>query len=195
MNPLMSFIFALGKTLYGCLSLSLLMAFVAAVAYWLYSKLSKEDEEKPSSIKPVLILILIQMFIYSIYVFPLHYDAYSSPVSSYDKVAERYQEEYPSTWAYISKYSDDPYDYVVYYDIIWGDLQKYHGDGIFFDTLSKYEQSLVDYPTVDEYICRVQGSNTYHSTASCYTLLRSDVITLSSKYSYLYEPCSKCVGE
>lgn len=110
-------------------------------------------------------------------------------------IAAYYQRYYPVSWAYLFKYADNPYDYVVYYDDVWGDLQKYHGDGISFATLTPYEQSLVNYPTIGSNIYFARGGTTYHSTYLCYTLLRSQVSVRPARYSYMYEPCSKCVGE
>lgn len=106
-----------------------------------------------------------------------------------------YKMNFPMTWGYISKYADSPANYIVYYHNVWGDLQKYHGDGIPFDTLSRYEQSLVNYPPIGLYIYFAKGSNTYHSTRDCYTLLRSETSFRGAKSAYMYEPCSKCVGE
>lgn len=117
-------------------------------------------------------------------------------VSSTASVADYYKETYPATWAYISKYAQYPSTYVILYDRFWGDLQQYHGDGIPFDTLSGYEQSLIHYPTKGAQIYfATSTSTTYHATGACYTLLRSDPITRSSSLAYKYSPCSKCVGD
>lgn len=106
-----------------------------------------------------------------------------------------YKMNFPMTWGYISKYSDNPSEYIVFYHDVWGDLQKYHGDGIPFDTLSWYEQSLVDYPDIGSYIYFAVGGKTYHSTRDCYTLLRSETSLRSSQFASQYSPCSKCVGD
>lgn len=101
------------------------------------------------------------------------------------------------TWGYISKNADYPSSYVITYDRIWGDLQRYRGDGIPFDTLTRYEMSLVNYPAIGSKVYFSSAtSRTYHSTLSCYTLLKSSSpVYRSSSTRYQYEPCSKCVGE
>lgn len=107
-----------------------------------------------------------------------------------------YERYYPNTWNYICKYTFSPYEYVKIYDRIWGDLQRYHGDGIPFATLTAYEQSLVNYPDHGQYIYVSSGSHTYHNTRDCYTLLRSTSVLRYSYISHIrYSPCSKCVGE
>ena len=109
---------------------------------------------------------------------------------------DKYRILYPSTWAYIYKNAEDPYEYIEYYDSVWGDLQRYHGDGIPFNTLTSYEQSLVHYPEKGSYIYFAsKTSKTYHSTAKCYTLLKSNVVSRLATISSRFEPCSKCVGE
>lgn len=118
-----------------------------------------------------------------------------STTTSTTNWATYYKANYPMTWGYISKYADDPTTYVQFYQKVWGDLQKYHGDGIPFETLTRYEQSLVHYPSIGQYIYFAVGERTYHSTRDCYTLLRSETSLRMAKYAYLYDPCSKCVGE
>ena len=121
---------------------------------------------------------------------PMSTSASSTPLVFY------YQMNYPMTWGYISKYSSAPESYLQTYDRIWGDLQRYHGDGIPFDTLSRYEQSLVNYPGIGSYIYFANASSReYHSTVYCYTLLRSNPVQRSSRYASQYNPCSKCVGD
>lgn len=115
--------------------------------------------------------------------------------SSQSSILQYYQHNYPQTWGYISKYADDPFNYLQYYHSVWGRLQVYHGDGIPFGTLTAFEQRLVSYPPIKSYIYLATGQTTYHSTPDCYTLLRSDVYAEPSKYFSLYDPCSKCVGE
>lgn len=115
--------------------------------------------------------------------------------SSQSSILQYYQHNYPQTWGYISKYADDPFNYLQYYHSVWGRLQVYHGDGIPFGTLTAFEQRLVSYPPIKSYIYLATGQTTYHSTPDCYTLLRSDVYAEPSKYFSFYEPCSKCVGE
>lgn len=106
-----------------------------------------------------------------------------------------YKQNYPMTFAYIVMYSNNPMTYFMIYDSYWGDLQDAHGDGIIFRTLTPYEQSLVHYPKIGEYIYISDGGSTYHSTPYCYSLLRSSVIKTSSLRRYFYVPCSKCVGD
>ena len=120
----------------------------------------------------------------------------SIPQLSRLNLAKYYKENYPKTWGYIKKYADDPLDYVEFYDSVWGDLQEYMGDGIPFETLTKYEQSLVNYPKLwNTVFVASTSSNTYHSTADCYTLLRSSPLAKPySKYKDK-DPCSKCVGD
>lgn len=103
---------------------------------------------------------------------------------------------YPMTWGYFEINTEDPFAYSLFYQAIWGDLQEYRGDGIPFDTLSRYEKSLVDYPTIGAYIYfSSASSNVYHSTNYCFTLLKSTPIRRAAQYRYMYTPCSKCVGE
>lgn len=121
---------------------------------------------------------------------PMRTSSAASPLSFY------YQMNYPMTWGYISKYAAVPESYIQTYDRIWGDLQRYHGDGIPFDTLSRYEQSLVNYPGIGSYIYFASASSReYHSTVYCYTLLRSTPVQRSSRFASQYNPCSKCVGD
>ena len=115
------------------------------------------------------------------------------PTSS---LADYYKSTYPMTWGYILKNSTSPYTYIYTYDNIWGDLQRYHGDGILFSTLSPYEQSLVNYPAIANSVYFSSStSSTYHSIPYCYTLLGSQLTTRSAQYRNQYSPCSKCVGE
>lgn len=110
--------------------------------------------------------------------------------------AQIYQRDYPMTWGYIAKYADDPYEYIEFYDEVWGDLQAYHGDGIVFDTLSWYERLLVNYPTVKGVVYFASASSfEYHSTRDCYTLLRSSPIGKIATPANMISPCSKCVEQ
>ena len=116
--------------------------------------------------------------------------------SSSNDIKSIYQEYYPMVWGYIAKYSSSPESYIKYYHQVWGDLQRYTGDGMNFDTLTQYEQSLVNYPTLGAYIYfATNNSKEYHSTTKCYTLLRSNPIKRPLSQRYYYDPCSKCVGE
>jgi hypothetical protein len=110
--------------------------------------------------------------------------------------AEYYKQNFPMTWGYIYKNADDPYVYVEYYDSVWGDLQRHTGDGIIFETLTRYEQRLVNYPRIGTYIYfATSKTREYHSTAKCYTLLKSKPVSRPASYRYNYTPCSKCVGD
>lgn len=116
--------------------------------------------------------------------------------SSLYSTASYYQDNYPMTWGYINKNADDPYEYIEFYDDVWGDMQKYTGDGINFDTLTRYEQSLVNYPRIGSYVYFASSSSKeYHSTKQCYSLLKSNPVSRPSSQRYKYNPCSKCVGD
>ena len=107
-----------------------------------------------------------------------------------------YQENYPMVWGYIQKNADDPDEYIKYYNQVWGDLQRYTGDGINFDTLTRYEQSLVNYPPIGSWVYFASSkSNEYHSTSMFYTLLKSSPVFRPSSQRHNYYPCSKCVGD
>ena len=111
-------------------------------------------------------------------------------------VKRHYENNHPETYRYIYKYAENPEAYLYTYDGIWGDLQDYIGDGIPFDTLTPYEQSLVDYPEPGAYIWVVSGRSTYHNTPDCFTLLRSTEVERYAYSSHVYyNPCSKCVGD
>lgn len=117
-------------------------------------------------------------------------------ISKQFDAAEYYQENYPMVWGYIKKNSSSPYEYIKYYHQVWGNLQKHTGDGINFDTLTRYEQSLVNYPSVGRYIYFANAkTKEYHSTYKCYTLLKSNPVSRDASYAYMYNPCSKCVGD
>lgn len=113
------------------------------------------------------------------------------------EIVAYYQKNYPMVWGYIKKNASDPYSYIEFYHQVWGDLQEYTGDGINFDTLTWYEQSLVNYPDIGSFIYFANpDSKEYHSTNKCYTLLKSyPTSSKSSAYAYKYNPCSKCVGD
>lgn len=107
-----------------------------------------------------------------------------------------YQENYPMTWGYIRKNADNPASYVKYYHQVWGDMQAYTGDGINFDTLTRYEQSLVNYPRIGSYVYFAsKTSKEYHSTSKCYSLLKSNPISRPASQRHNYNPCSKCVKQ
>lgn len=114
---------------------------------------------------------------------------------SYDEMA--FKTHYPMVWGYIQKNAEYPNTYLATYMNIWGKLQKYHGDGIPFDTLNSYEQTLVNYPKIGSFIYFANiKSSTYHSTKECYELLKSEnVVARKAEKLTEFDPCSKCVGD
>lgn len=123
------------------------------------------------------------------------YVSWNNSISA-DNTAAYYQDYYPLVWGYIKKNADSPYDYIEFYDSVWGDLQEYTGDGINFDTLTRYEQSLVNYPKIGSRVYFSSStSRNYHSTNMCYSLLKSNPISRPASQRYSYNPCSKCVGD
>lgn len=111
------------------------------------------------------------------------------------KVLQLYRSKYPATWAYISQHADDPEKYILTYHQIWGRLQEAHGDGMIFGTLSAADQQLVNYPQLgdDVYFASI-SAKTYHSTTSCYALLKTrNPLPHSKIYCTPYKRCSKCV--
>lgn len=120
----------------------------------------------------------------------------SRNANSQAELLNYYQLHYPMVWGYIRKNADDPFNYLQFYDFVWGDLQEYCGDGVHFETLSRYEQSLVNYPSIGSYIYfAFATSREYHSTDQCYTLLKATPIARPATQRYNYSPCSKCVGD
>lgn len=112
--------------------------------------------------------------------------------------AKYYKKNYPMTWGFINKNYQYPDVYVDYYDRVWGKLQSFHGDGIVFDTLNSYEQSLVEYPSIKTFVYFAnEKTDEYHSTTMCYTLLKSQKTIITRNYGCIgdYDPCSKCVGD
>lgn len=129
---------------------------------------------------------------------PFTSDAYIQYYNSQNdsSVSSYYQSNYPMTWGYIYKNADDPYEYIEFYDDVWGDMQKYTGDGINFDTLTRYEQSLVNYPRIGSYVYFASSSSKeYHSTKQCYSLLKSNPVSRPASHRHNYNPCSKCVKQ
>lgn len=108
-----------------------------------------------------------------------------------------FKQDYPMVWGYIQKNTEYPNTYLTTYMEIWGKLQKYHGDGIPFDTLNSYEQTLVNYPKIGSFIYFANSkTTTYHSIQECYELLKSEnVVARKTEKLKDYEPCSKCVGD
>lgn len=195
MNPFEALFLSAGKALLSCLPLSLFILIAALFLDWVICSIANKGERNASRDYFWKIFIVLFVCVFIVFTGNL-YDEYTSPTYYADRIADRYDREYPATWAYICKNADDPYEYVEYYDSVWGDLQRYHGDGVPFDTLTSYEQSLVHYPEKGSYIYFAsKTSKTYHSTAKCYTLLKSNVVSRLATISSRFEPCSKCVGE
>lgn len=120
----------------------------------------------------------------------------SKPTATPFDVVAYYQKNYPMVWGYIRKNASNPASYIKYYHQVWGDLQSYTGDGINFDTLTRYEQSLVNYPRIGSYVYFSSAkSKEYHSTSMCYSLLKSKPVSRPASQRYNYDPCSKCVGD
>lgn len=85
------------------------------------------------------------------------------------------------------------------FESTWGDLTDSNGGELVWDTLTPYQQSLVNYPEFDSnnVYWTPKGSN-YHAVDWCYTLSRSSSIlngSLNEALNLGYGPCSKCVGE
>lgn len=109
-------------------------------------------------------------------------------------VADYYREHYPAVWGYISKHSSNPHKYVEYYHYLWGDLQKFHGNGLIFGTLSPYQQSLVRYFPVGHHVfLSSTKSKHYHAHPACYSLLTATPIEVDALAALGLQPCSKCV--
>lgn len=111
------------------------------------------------------------------------------------KILNLYRNEYPATWRYISKHADEPEKYILTYHQIWGKLQEAHGDGMIFGTLSASDQELVNYPKLGDNIYFASSSvRIYHSTPSCYVLLKTRTpLSLNKAYCTACKRCSKCV--
>lgn len=196
------------------MSIFLFIVLFIAIAIILYVKLSKQENGHLKFYVSLVALVFLSMIILIVYAItapepkpeyhkPSSYTSFDS--SLYDEyaflqratsTAEYYKENYPMTWGYINKNADDPYTYVEFYDNVWGDMQKYTGDGINFDTLTRYEQSLVNYPAIGSYVYfSSTKSREYHSTDKCYSLLKSNPISRPASHRRNYDPCSKCVGD
>lgn len=111
------------------------------------------------------------------------------------KILQLYRSKYPATWEYISLHAGDPEKYILTYHQIWGKLQEAHGDGMIFNSLSAADQQLIDYPQLgDSIYLASSNAKTYHSTAACYSLLKSSRPESHDKmFCSLYKRCSKCV--
>lgn len=111
------------------------------------------------------------------------------------KILQLYRNKYPLTWGYISQHADEPEKYILTYHQIWGKLQEAHGDGMIFGTLSAAEQDLVNYPKLgDDIYFASTSAKTYHSTPSCYALLKTrSPLSLNKVFRTSCKRCSKCV--
>lgn len=82
---------------------------------------------------------------------------------------------------------------------VWGDLVEQEG-GYVWDTLSKDQQELINYPKLDkDKVYWVSNGKSYHSIEWCYTLSKSSNIMSGTLEEALEngkaDPCSKCVGD
>lgn len=82
---------------------------------------------------------------------------------------------------------------------VWGELEDSEG-GRVWDTLTKEQQALVNYPYLDtNCVYWVAGGKSYHSIDWCYTLEKSENIQSGPLTEAIemgkVDPCSKCVGE
>lgn len=178
---------------------------IGMLLYNLFDKSQSEGHE-PSSTMVSVAALALSIVLACVLVQPfgktdlpaetLHISQTETSYQNNERIAAYYQNNYPMVWGYIRRNAEDPYEYIGYYHDVWGDLQRYTGDGINFDTLGKYEQSLVNYPSIGMYVYfSTAKSRTYHSTRMCYALLKTDPITRPSHQRFSYSPCSKCVGE
>jgi hypothetical protein len=185
--------------LYKKISAVILVVSIAVVGYNVIQvwKLDHVSEEKTSSSKSKEIVEYYN-----------DTDSYSSSTSpemqealsfllpdSYD--VSLFKNNYPMVWGYIQKNAEYPNTYLSTYMNIWGKLQKYHGDGIPFDTLNTYEQTLVNFPEIGPNIYFANNkTKTYHSSKDCYALLASNIVVVKKTENLKeYDPCSKCVGD
>ena len=206
---------SLGKSFFICIGYSFLMVAIAGLIVsgimlaWEKITGTKSERFLTPAIVIVFALQFIAMLSYVTYVEmdnyiderrakeqPVVTDAEWEAVVRAAELASYYKDEYPMTWGYIQKNSDMPYDYLEFYHQVWGDMQSYTGDGINFDTLTRYERSLVNYPPIGSYVYFASSkSKEYHSTKLCYSLLKSDPISRPSTQRHNYDPCSKCVKQ
>lgn len=85
------------------------------------------------------------------------------------------------------------------HDEVWGELEDSEG-GRVWDTLTKSQQALVNYPYLDvNNVYWVAGGKSYHSIDWCYTLEKSDNIQSGPLTEAIEvgkgDSCSKCVGD
>lgn len=105
-----------------------------------------------------------------------------------------YKTHYPKTWGYIENNTIYPDSYVSIYNYYWGELQKRHGDGIVFDTLTDQEQSYVRYLPCGDYVFLSDiKSDTYHINPNCYSLLKTPYLTVDAIHANGRKRCTKCV--
>lgn len=105
-----------------------------------------------------------------------------------------YKTHYPKTWGYIENNTIYPDSYVSIYNYYWGELQKRHGDGIVFDTLTEQEQSYVRYLPFGDYVFLSDiKSDTYHINPNCYSLLKTPYLTVDAIHANGRKRCTKCV--
>lgn len=203
MHPFFAVLVAFVKTALFCLAMLVVMAVAALIVDWIAAKVTGRGENETGIFKKTLVVIFVLTFVA---VFPSQYNHYTSTayledqleqvIDRSDGLLKYYKINFPMTWGYIKKNVMMAEEYLEYYDHVWGDLQEYLGDGIPFDTLTKYEMSLVNYPHVGSRICIAKGGKTYHSTEKCYTLIKTKVkVWVDASQKWKYSPCSKCVGD
>ena len=188
------------RALYLCLDGSLFIL----LAMWLVESLlhiikvklfrvEEEEEDRTFTRFIVLAVVFVAAFVWK---FVDCYQEATDPINKQYATYERYKEDYPMTWGYIVNNEEYSIDYIAYYDSVWGDLQKKHGDGIIFDTLTPEQRRLVHFPPLTDRIYLSSfDAKVYHSTPMCYTLLKSEPVFTYVEEINLYEPCSKCVGD
>lgn len=187
----------------------LLLIVVPIIAIFVYSKMSQKENGAFKFFVGLIgctFLVIIGLIVYAVNapdptaspstVAYTRQAFQPKPTATPFNAVSYYQDNYPMVWGYVRKNASNPASYIQYYHRVWGDLQEYTGDGINFDTLTRYEQSLVNYPRIGTYVYfATSSSSTYHSTNMCYSLLKSDPISRPASQRYKYNPCSKCVED
>lgn len=117
------------------------------------------------------------------------------PELSIPELVRIYRQRYSKTWLYVTKHAKNPEGYIWYYHQVWGRLQEARGDGIAFSTLTEEEQALVNYPKLTSMIYFAsETSKTFHSTPSCYALLKTENPIMRNVEVYPeYRRCTKCI--
>lgn len=189
-----SFFRALSMCLNGSLFILLAMWLLESLLHIIKVKLFRVDEEDRTWTRfVVLAIVFVAAFVWQ---FVVNYQEATDPINIQYAIYERYEKEYPMTWGYIEKNADDAQEYVVFYDSVWGKLQKKYGDGIIFGTLTPAQRRLVNFPPLTNRIyLSSKSAKEFHSTPMCYALLKSNPVSTSIVLKNKYDPCSKCVGD